>query len=142
MPSSVRAVLLHHDFPSHLRMNRTKIRICPRLVKCVGELLVRIPHLGLEHTVRADHRVGNVISVGPDDRRSDRNRQRLRPKLKLSIFTSTLAAEGWSFAVTLGVAASSSIAIMTVVANPTIHTFFAVIVLFPFSSFVFLVDLH
>ena len=123
-------------------MNRTKIGIRSRLGKSIGKLLVRIPHLGLEDTVCADDGVGNIITVGPDDRRADRHRQRLRPKAEVVIFTSTLAADGWSFAVTLGVPASSSIAIMTVVANPTIHTFFVVIVLFSFSSFVFLVDLH
>src|SRR2546430_17447585 len=64
------------------------------------------------------------------------------PKLKLSIFTSAFAADGWSFAVTLGDPASSSIAIMTGTAKPAIHTFFVVIVLFPLSSFIFLLDLH
>ena len=79
-PSSSTAASLHHDLSRHLRVDRTKIGICSRLGKCVRELLVRIPHLGLEHTVCADHRVGNIITVGPDDRRSDRYRQRLRPK--------------------------------------------------------------
>jgi hypothetical protein len=55
------------------------------------------------------------------------------PKTKLSIFTSAFAAEGWSFAVTLGDPAnSSSIAIITGAAVPAIHTFLPVIFLFPF----------
>ena len=54
-------------------------------------------------------------------------------KLKLSIFTSALAAEGWSFAVTLGDPAnSSSIAIINGVAKLAIHIFVFVILLFPF----------
>src|SRR6266705_4968786 len=85
-PSDVSAVSLHHDLPRHLRVDRTKVRIRTCLSKCVREHLVRIPHLGLEHTFCADHGVGNIITVGPDDRRSDRYRQRLRPKAEIVNF--------------------------------------------------------
>jgi len=56
-------------------------------------------------------------------------------KLKLSIFTSAFAAEGWSFAVTLGDPANSSIAIIAGIAKPATHTLFLVIVVFPFVIF-------
>src|SRR5260370_21870345 len=53
------------------------------------------------------------------------------PKLKLSIFTSVFAAEGWAFAVTLGDPANSStIAIITAAVKLANHTFLPVIVLF------------
>jgi hypothetical protein len=55
------------------------------------------------------------------------------PKTKLSIFTATFAAEGWSLALTLGDPAnSSSIAIRTGTATLATHTLFLVIGLFPF----------
>ena len=86
MPSSSTAVSLHYDLTRHLRVDRTKIWICSRLCKCVGELFVRSSNLGLEHAVCADHRMGNVITVGLADRRSDRYRQRLRPKAEIVNF--------------------------------------------------------
>jgi hypothetical protein len=55
------------------------------------------------------------------------------PKTKLSIFTAAFAAEGSSFALTLGEPANSiTIAITAGVATPATHIFFPVIVLFPF----------
>ena len=55
------------------------------------------------------------------------------PKTKLSIFTAAFAAEGWSFALTLGNPAnSSSIAIITGAATPATHICFFVIALFLF----------
>jgi hypothetical protein len=55
------------------------------------------------------------------------------PKTKLSIFTAAIAAEEWSFAVTLGDPASSrSIAIITGAVKLATHTFFLFIVLFLF----------
>src|SRR5260370_29293528 len=49
------------------------------------------------------------------------------PKLKLSIFTSVFAAEGWAFAVTLGDPANSStIAIITAAVKLANHTFLPV----------------
>jgi hypothetical protein len=54
------------------------------------------------------------------------------PKTKLSIFTVTFAAEGWSFALTLDDPAnSSSIAINTGITTPAIHAFGFVTCLFP-----------
>jgi len=52
------------------------------------------------------------------------------PKLKLSIFTSAFAAEGWSFAVTLGDPANSSTIAITAAAKLATHTLLPVIVLF------------
>src|SRR5258708_204048 len=46
-------ISLHHDLPGHLRVDRTKVGICPWFGKRVGKLFIRILHLGLEHTVRA-----------------------------------------------------------------------------------------
>jgi len=55
------------------------------------------------------------------------------PKTKLSIFTATFAAEGWSFALTLGDPAnSSSMAITTGVAKPATHNLFFVLSCFLF----------
>jgi hypothetical protein len=48
------------------------------------------------------------------------------------MFASAFAAEGWSFAVTLGDPANSSSIAITGVAKPATHTFFLVIFLFPF----------
>ena len=59
------------------------------------------------------------------------------PNTKLSIFTAAFAAEGWSFAVTLGDPANNSIAITTGIAKLANHTFFLVIVFF-LSRFDFL----
>jgi hypothetical protein len=42
----------------------------------------------------------NVITVCPGNCCSDRYGDRLRPKTKLSIFTATFAADGWSLAAT------------------------------------------
>jgi hypothetical protein len=57
------------------------------------------------------------------------------PKTKLSIFTSAFAADGWSFALTLGDAANnSSIAVITVLAKVAIHTLFLFIA-FSFLEF-------
>jgi hypothetical protein len=63
------------------------------------------------------------------------------PKLKLSIFTSALAAAGWSAAVAFGDPTNSSSAIITGIAKPATHTFLLVIfVSFPGS--IFLLDLY
>ena len=76
-------LLLHHDLAGHLRMDRAVVGIRSRLGKRVGEFLVCIPDLGLEHTVCADYRMGNVIAVGPCDCRSDRYRNCLRSKTEI-----------------------------------------------------------
>jgi hypothetical protein len=55
------------------------------------------------------------------------------PKTKLSIFTATFAAEGWSLAAARGDPANNSnIAIITGITTPAIRTFFVVICLFPY----------
>jgi hypothetical protein len=66
------------------------------------------------------------------------------PKTKLSIFTSAFAAEGWSFAVTVGdPATSSTIAMITDAVKLATQKLFRFIVLFPlrfyFSSLIFTV---
>ena len=54
------------------------------------------------------------------------------PKTKLSIFTSALAAEGWSFALTVGdPAISSAIAMITDAVKLATQTLFRFIVPFP-----------
>ena len=74
---------LHHDLAGHFRMDRAVVGIRSCLGKRIRELFVRVHHLGLEHAVCADHRVGNIITVGPDDRRSHSYGQRLRPKAEI-----------------------------------------------------------
>jgi hypothetical protein len=76
-------VSLHNDLACHLRMNRAVVGIFSRLGECVGELFVRVPHLGLEHALSADNRMGSVIMVGPRHCPSDGYRDRLRPKTEI-----------------------------------------------------------
>jgi hypothetical protein len=71
---------LDHNFASHLRVQGAEVGKSSGLGKCIGELFVCIQYLGLEHTICADNRVRNIIA--------------LSPKLKLSIFTSAVAAAG------------------------------------------------
>jgi hypothetical protein len=60
------------------------------------------------------------------------------PKTKLSIFTSAFAAEGWSFAVTVGdPATSSAIAMIADAVKLATQKLFRFIVLFPLR-FIFL----
>jgi len=58
---------LHDDLAGHLRVNGAEIRIRSRLAEREGKLLVRIEHFGLERLwiVRADHRMGNIVSIRP-----------------------------------------------------------------------------
>src|SRR5258708_39779191 len=56
---------LHHNLAGHFRANGAKVRITSRLAEGERELLIRVAYLGLERTFRADHRVGNVVSIGP-----------------------------------------------------------------------------
>jgi hypothetical protein len=67
-------------------VDRSVIGIFSRFGKRVGELFVRIQHLGLEHTICADRGMGNVIFVCPGDGRSDGYRDRLRPKNEIIDF--------------------------------------------------------
>src|SRR3984893_19279926 len=73
-------VSLHHDLAGHLRVDRAVVGIRSRLGKRVGEFFIRIQHLGLEHTLGADRRMGNVITVCPGNCRSDGYREHLGPK--------------------------------------------------------------
>src|SRR5215469_14772212 len=74
---------LHNNLAGHLRMNRAKVRITSRLAKGERELLIRVEYFGLEHTLRADHRVGNVVTIGPRNSGSHRHRQRSRPETEV-----------------------------------------------------------
>ena len=113
-------------------MDRAVVGIRSCLGKRVREFFVRVHHLGLEHAVCAHGRMRNVITVCPGNCCSDGYRDRRGPKTKLSIFTATFAAEGWSLAVTRDdPATSSSIAIIAGITTPAIRTFFFVICLFP-----------
>src|ERR1017187_156722 len=47
-------VSLHYYLAGHLRVDRAVVGIRSRLGKCVGELFIRIQHLGLEHTLCTD----------------------------------------------------------------------------------------
>ena len=85
-PSIAFVFSLHHDLAGHLRVERAVVGKRSRLGKRVGKLFVRIPHLGFEHTVCADHRMGNVITVRPGNCRSDGYRERLRPKTEIVDF--------------------------------------------------------
>ena len=74
---------LHHDLPGHLRVDRTVVGIRSRLGKGVGELLVRIPDLGLEHSICADDGMGNIITVNPRNCSSNRYLDCLRAKTEI-----------------------------------------------------------
>src|SRR6266852_3558353 len=80
------AASLHHDLAGHLRVDRAEVGIRSRGGKRVGELFVRIPHLGLEHAVCAHHRMGNIITIGPGNCRSDGYRERLWPETEIIDF--------------------------------------------------------
>src|ERR1022692_711618 len=77
---------LHHDFAGHLRMDCAVVGIRSRFGKRVGEFLIRIQHLGLEHTLRTDRRMRNVITVCPCNCRSDGYRDRLGPENEIIDF--------------------------------------------------------
>jgi hypothetical protein len=77
---------LHHNLASHLPMNGTEVGKRSRLGKRVRELFVRIQHLGLEHTVCTDNRMGNIIAVGPGNSRADSHCERRRPEAEVIDF--------------------------------------------------------
>ena len=79
-------VSLHHDLARHLWVDRAVVGIRSRLGKRIGEFFIRIQHLGLEHTLRADRRMRDVITVCPGNRRSNGYRERLRPKNEIIDF--------------------------------------------------------
>src|SRR5215468_6762562 len=88
MPLSLSRLLevlpsLHHDLPGHFRVDRAVVGIRSRLSKRVGELLVRITHLGLEHSIRAHDGMGNIITVNPRNCSSNRYLDRLRAKVEI-----------------------------------------------------------
>src|ERR1700726_3113868 len=93
---------LHRDLDGHFRMDRAVVGIRSCLGRGVREFVVRVHHLGLEYAVRAHSRMRDVITVCPDDCHSDGNRNRLRPKTKLSILIATFAVVGRSLALTRG----------------------------------------
>jgi hypothetical protein len=62
---------LRYDLTCHLRVDRAVVGIRSCLGKRIGELFICIYHLGLEHAICADRRMGNVITVYPGDCRSD-----------------------------------------------------------------------
>src|SRR6516165_9164205 len=74
---------LHHNPSGHLRVNRAKVRITSRLAEGERELLIGVEYFGLEHTLRADHRMGNVVTIGPRNCASHRHRQRPRPETEV-----------------------------------------------------------
>src|SRR6266851_7085497 len=76
---------LDDGLAGHLRVNRAEIRIRSRLAEREGKLFVRIEHFGLERfwIVRADHRMGNIVSIGPRYRGTHGNRQRRRPEAEV-----------------------------------------------------------
>src|SRR6516165_354049 len=74
---------LHHNPSGHLRVNRAKVRITSRLAEGERELLIGVQYFGLERTLRADNRVGDVVTIGPRYCSSHRHRQRSRPETKV-----------------------------------------------------------
>src|SRR6516162_2290267 len=74
---------LHHNFSGHLRVNRAKIRITSCLAEGERELLIGVEYFGLERTLRADNRVGDVVPIGPRYCSSHRHRQRSRSETKV-----------------------------------------------------------
>jgi len=127
-------VSLHHNLAGHFRVDRAVVGIRSRLVKLVGELFVRIPHLDLKTpsvltTVWGISSRFVQVTVAPTGTVSV-----CGPKLKLSIFTSAFAVEGCSFALTLDDPAKSSNAIIIGTAKTATRIFLFVIFLFLFSS--------
>src|SRR5215813_1438727 len=74
---------LRHNLARHLRVNRAKVRIASRLAECEREPLIGVKYFGLEHTLRADHCVGNVVTIGPRNCASHGHRQRFRPETEV-----------------------------------------------------------
>jgi len=79
-------VSLHYDLAGHPRVNRAVVGICSCLGKRVGEFVIGIQHFRLEHTIRADRRMRYVITVCPGNSRSNRYRERRRPKNEIIDF--------------------------------------------------------
>src|SRR6266851_3574213 len=75
--------LLRDDFAGHLRMNRAEVRIRSGLAEGERELFIRVEHFGLERTVRADDRMGNVVAIGPSDRNPHRHCKRSWPEAEV-----------------------------------------------------------
>src|ERR1700675_3967950 len=94
-------ISLHDDLAGHLRVNRAEVGVGSCFAESEGKLFVGIQHFGFEHFVRAHHRVGNIVAVGPSDGSSHRHRQVPRAKAKLLIFTSVGAAFCCALAVKL-----------------------------------------
>ena len=67
-------------------MDRAVVGICPRLGKRVGELFVGIHHLRLEHTLRAYRRMRDIITVRPNNCRSQGYCNRLRSETEIVNF--------------------------------------------------------
>jgi hypothetical protein len=97
---------LHHDLAGDFRMDRAVVGIR----SCLGERVREFSSVSI--TLDLVVPTGTVIACGP--------------KTKLSIFTATSAAEGWSVAVTRDDPANSSNnAIITGIITTAIHTFFS-----------------
>src|SRR5258708_9610089 len=75
--------LLRDDFAGHLRMNRAEVRIRSGLAEGERELFIRVEHFGLERSVRADDRMGNVVAIGPSDRSPHRHCKRSRAEAEV-----------------------------------------------------------
>src|SRR5580704_2886788 len=73
----------HHNFASHLRVNRAEVGEGPRFGKLVRKLLVGIQDLGLKCTVGAVNRMGNIIPVSPGNSSSGGHRKRRRSKAEI-----------------------------------------------------------
>src|SRR2546423_14255302 len=67
---------LHDDFAGHLRENRAEVRISSRFAEGEGELFGRVEHFGLERLriICANHRVMDIITVGPCNCGAERHR--------------------------------------------------------------------
>src|SRR5262249_61911609 len=88
---------LRHNLARHLRVNRAKVRIASRLAECEREPLIGVKYFGLEHTLRADHCVGNVVTIAPRNCASHGHRQRFSPEpevvnLHFGVFALLLSA--------------------------------------------------
>src|SRR5246127_3555435 len=77
---------LHNDRAGHFRVDGAQVRIGSGFGEGKREFLVGIEHLGLEHLVRTDNRVRNIIAIGPGDRRSDSHSQSRRSKTEIIDF--------------------------------------------------------
>src|SRR5450432_682276 len=71
---------LHYNVAGHPGVDGAEIGVCPRFAEGEGEFLVGIQDLRLEALITARHVMYHLVSIGPADGRSRRNRDGRRRK--------------------------------------------------------------